>query len=299
MFDELQEIIERHMKNYSPRSHHKEDFDNMGKKNKKDKWKGNTTTTYIVSNISPQKALYVDGQGSIWGASGTGLSYDDICKFDIFVPLATTAYEKLEPFIHDNKYYIYKGTIMPWPMKDFSKWPDQLVKERAQKLVDLMYEGKKILIACNAGKGRTGLLLGACAIICGVEGMEKDPKATLRSFYHDDAIETAEQENVLRRMVKLEPVKETKYVYTNSSYNTSDVTRVMKFPGTSRNDKKSGEWVREINGFVIPESELIEALNASKEDYKKALDMVMEKRKTPQDPSNYLNPDDRTDPFTK
>ena len=84
----------------------------------------------------------------------------------------------------------WPGVILDWP--DFQvPRDDKEALSAIVKAIGRARQGQDVLVGCRGGIGRTGTILGAIAIACGVPA--STARAWVRSHYHPDAIETDEQ----------------------------------------------------------------------------------------------------------
>lgn len=82
------------------------------------------------------------------------------------------------------------------PIRDFGTPAKTAVVEDALVATfNALLQGKKVWVGCAGAYGRTGLFLGLLAKAAGVE----DPVEYVRDHYHPSAIETAAQEEYVRR----------------------------------------------------------------------------------------------------
>ena len=78
------------------------------------------------------------------------------------------------------------------PIEDFSvpkKHRIKNVKELIKKILNLLKNNKSVLVHCNAGLGRSGVIV---ALVIKFIGVFKDPVSHIRK-YHSGAVETKEQ----------------------------------------------------------------------------------------------------------
>ena len=83
-------------------------------------------------------------------------------------------------------------TVLHQPMEDFGGVPENW-KGFIQKLFDLLVGGKRVLIACSKGHGRTGCCIAS--LIAFIESGERtpDPLAAVRQRHCREAVETRKQ----------------------------------------------------------------------------------------------------------
>jgi pyruvate, orthophosphate dikinase len=83
-------------------------------------------------------------------------------------------------------------TVLAKPMVDLNGVPDDW-KEFIHKLFDLLVSGKRLLIACSKGHGRTGCCIAS--LIAFIESSERtpDPIAAVRQRHCREAVETRRQ----------------------------------------------------------------------------------------------------------
>lgn len=92
-----------------------------------------------------------------------------------------------------------------WPGAHLS-WPDfgvpvdhEQVLSAVMAAVGRARQGQDVLVGCRGGIGRTGTLLAAVAIACGVPA--ESARGYVRSHYHPHAVETKEQHEWLMTVV--------------------------------------------------------------------------------------------------
>jgi hypothetical protein len=92
-----------------------------------------------------------------------------------------------------------------WPAVSLD-WPDSGVPRDNEQALSAVLEalgrarnGQDVLLGCGGGMGRTGTLLAAIAIACGVP--PEQARAWVRSNYHPTAVETEEQHEWLTTVV--------------------------------------------------------------------------------------------------
>ena len=116
--------------------------------------------------------------------------------------------------IHEFKVeHLYPAVIINWPDHGVIELP--LLTHLVEWIRETARAGKKIEVACVGGHGRTGTLLAAVAIAeLGLNSAD-EAIALIRSAYCKEAVESIQQENLLRLLTG-EPEK--KEVPTTTTY---------------------------------------------------------------------------------
>lgn len=127
-------------------------------------------------------------KGELWIAAGREIDETDLisAKIDLYVPLSGAAFEAAEHW--------FDGVVWGMPMQDYHVWPLPVLRTRALAIIKQLSLGKKIMICCSGGHGRTGTLTAAILYL----GCEiADPVAWLRKRYCEEAVETKGQLRML------------------------------------------------------------------------------------------------------
>jgi len=134
------------------------------------------------------------GAGGLWGCAGSRVWIGDleVVHPDLVVLLAGAAFDALElwePAVSG------RVEVWAWPMPDYGVWAVRLLRQRAARLLEEIRRGRRVLVACAGGHGRTGTL---CAAVLAAAGVP--PRRAIkwvRERYCPLAIETEEQEEAI------------------------------------------------------------------------------------------------------
>lgn len=110
--------------------------------------------------------------------------YSDLIKdnkVDVLVPLDSVFGHVWEKGFRGDIFYI--------PIPDFKTIPKEIVVPKAKEVIKLLEEGKRVVIFCIGGHGRTGYF---ASIVLGILGV-LDPIKLLRAEYCSHAVESREQ----------------------------------------------------------------------------------------------------------
>lgn len=80
------------------------------------------------------------------------------------------------------------------PAPDFGCWTEERMREGAAAILGLLAAEGRVYVGCRAGIGRTGTVLAVLAKVFG----DPDPVARVRRDYCAEAVETSEQERLVR-----------------------------------------------------------------------------------------------------
>lgn len=85
------------------------------------------------------------------------------------------------------------------PIVDFSVPTTSQIKHSLEDMIHVSLTGTIVVyVGCMGGVGRTGLILAMFTALCGA----KDPLTYVRANYNPHAVETREQEELLRKFMK-------------------------------------------------------------------------------------------------
>jgi predicted protein tyrosine phosphatase len=93
----------------------------------------------------------------------------------------------------------WPGVLIAWPDFDVPRDDEQVVSAIVEA-VGRARHGQEVLVGCRQGIGRTGTLLAAIAIACGVPA--QGARAWVRTNYHPRAVETEAQHEWLMRVAE-------------------------------------------------------------------------------------------------
>lgn len=133
------------------------------------------------------------GDYEIFPAGNLYLRPEDLQGFDLIVPLTEGTTK------HDLDLYEGLGRKVkrfPWP--DYQPPPDGLVRFLRRNVIPALKKGKKVMVHCAGGHGRTGSFLAV--LIALTEPEIDNPVAEVRSRYCYRAVETDEQERAIARI---------------------------------------------------------------------------------------------------
>ena len=129
------------------------------------------------------------GNYEIYAGAERDLLPNDVKDFDVLIPLAGAS-----SWIWRKG---FKGLVLAYPMTDRGgvggPW-----REFLNMIIGLLDEGKKILVYCMGGHGRTGTFLAS--LIALLEQPE-DPIAEVRKRYCKDAVETEDQARAIFKLL--------------------------------------------------------------------------------------------------
>jgi len=108
----------------------------------------------------------------------------DLRKADVVVPLIE---RRLSKRIRE------RFNILPYPWPDFRPPPEGFKQFLEEKIVPLLHEGKKVLVFCVGGHGRTGTFLASLIALIESVAETPDPIAAVRERHCSHAVETLEQ----------------------------------------------------------------------------------------------------------
>jgi len=130
------------------------------------------------------------GDYEIYAGAGRDLMPDDMKNFDVIIPLAGAS-----SWIWDGG---FSGLVLAYPMEDGGgiKGP---WKKFLNIVIGLLDEGKRVLVYCLGGHGRTGTFLAS--LIALLEQPE-DPIDEIRKRYCKEAVETEEQAKAIFELLK-------------------------------------------------------------------------------------------------
>jgi hypothetical protein len=141
---------------------------------------------------SPVKEVQLpDGiAGRLYGGRGTKIDEDDLLgnKIDVFISLSSSAFSA-------GEYWF--GEHLGWAMADYHCWPLAILASRADEIVKMLKSGKRVLVACTGGHGRTGTVLAAVLVRAGHREARMDPTGTIHTLYCYHAVESYSQEVAL------------------------------------------------------------------------------------------------------
>lgn len=123
--------------------------------------------------------------GKLYGGRGSYLNERHLLnnEIDVFISMSSVAFSS-------GEYWF--GESLGWAMIDFHCWPVEVLKRRALEVCAMLRSGKRVLIACTGGHGRTGTLLAAViALLCPDFA---DPVGHIREIYCHEAVEGRLQE---------------------------------------------------------------------------------------------------------
>lgn len=129
------------------------------------------------------------------------------------------------------------------PVKDYGV-PDYKLYEW-QVLADILYTkmdkyGKEVLIACQGGHGRTGMVVSIMGYLLGGDEWKENPIKYLRSIYCEKAVETAGQERYVYKTLGLDiEVDKSQY---ESKWKGSGSTYWQNSTKTWKSCSKCGLW---------------------------------------------------------
>lgn len=127
------------------------------------------------------KALAV-GPYTIHGAGGMYLKPDDLKPFDLLVPLT-----QYQAFGFGQRYQVFAC-----PLVDFGGVPREF-RWALDEIIKELKAGKRILVYCDGGMGRTGTVLASLVAILESETATPDPIKAVRERYCPVAVETIAQ----------------------------------------------------------------------------------------------------------
>lgn len=109
------------------------------------------------------------------------LEPEDLQKAEIVIPLSGKVPAGLGQRV----------SVLACPWEDFAPPPEGFEQFLREEVLPLLAEGKRLLIYCSGGHGRTGTFLASLIAI--LEPETPDPIAAIRARYCQLAVETAEQ----------------------------------------------------------------------------------------------------------
>ncbi len=112
------------------------------------------------------------------------LQPQDLAKADVLIPLL----DKLPPLEFGRQY-----TVLAAPLQDFGGVPANWEEFLRQQVIPLLEAGKKVLVFCMAGHGRTGTFLGSLIALLETPEQTPDPIAAVRERHCPKAVETITQ----------------------------------------------------------------------------------------------------------
>lgn len=176
---------------------------------KTDYTKGTTfSTTSIFKSLCSHKGsplVFSIGKGKVF--AGGSRDFDDwnLENVDLIVKLTGPLSNPIsfnsgaKAMLTEKTREALSSVLMPYV---FVTWEDMKAPPFGKKfvttLVELVREGKNILVHCLGGHGRTGTLLTALAIEAGLVPPETDEVDWLRSIYCKEAVESESQFRWLR-----------------------------------------------------------------------------------------------------
>lgn len=137
------------------------------------------------------------GRSTIYAGGGMYLSPETMARYELRVFLRAERNSENFAFGHTARGFLWLPIVdyLTVQEHDWAVW-----KVRLQQVYGQMQQGKRVIVFCAGGHGRTGLFLASLLALA--EPDINDPVAEIRHRYCDKAVETSEQAAQVLRFLR-------------------------------------------------------------------------------------------------